>query len=123
MTKVKCTLLEHQTRSNHLIHAVGIPFILIGLLGFLGHFPFFTFQGIGAYADLFRIDAGSVFMVLVLSFCLYLNWRIAVPFAWIATGFYFLGRSLPVSLDGGLFILGWILQIIGHRIFEKHSPP
>ncbi|PYQ19595.1 MAG: hypothetical protein DMF81_21345, partial [Acidobacteria bacterium] len=33
-----------------------------------------------------------------------------------------LGRPLPPGLALVLFVLGWVLQFVGHYVYEKRSP-
>ena len=109
----------HRTPGNKLTHYFGIFFIVTSLLGLLGNIPIplFTFD----YFYL-RLDCGTLLLALALLQYIYLDWKIALPFGLVLTGLYFLGRSLPLNLNLSLFVLGWILQGIGHAIFEKNSP-
>jgi uncharacterized membrane protein YGL010W len=34
----------------------------------------------------------------------------------------FVGRALPWTVSLGLFVFGWILQFVGHYVYEKRSP-
>jgi uncharacterized membrane protein YGL010W len=94
----------HQTEGNKWFHMFGIPMIVIGTFGLLGTI------------------GGAVLWVASLSWYLFLDWKIAVPFGVNALGLYFLGRELPLPLLWSLFILGWIFQFVGHYHYEKKSP-
>jgi len=53
---------------------------------------------------------------------IYLDWKIAFPFAAFAVGTLLLGLQLSSTWLWLGFILGWILQFVGHGVFEKKSP-
>ena len=112
---------SHQTPGNQITHYFGITIIVMSLLGLLGNF---TFQSnlVLFTSSYFRLDPGTCLILLTLPFYLYLDWKIAPPFALILFGLYFLGRAVPTPINCALFVLGWVLQGIGHAVFEKRSP-
>jgi uncharacterized membrane protein YGL010W len=111
--------LYHKTRGNKITHYFGIPFIMVGLLGLLGELPVLD----GLTGSLFlRVDGGTILLFFGILWYFFLDWKISIPFAFVVTGFYFLGRSLPTFVNLILFISGWILQGVGHAVFEKKSP-
>lgn len=111
----------HRTPGNKLTHYFGITFIGVSLLGLLGnlpiHLPSFT-----EYSPYIRLDGGTLLLGLGVLWYLWMDWKIAIPFAFVLTGVYFLGRALPTPVNWTLFIVGWILQGVGHYVFEKKSP-
>jgi uncharacterized membrane protein YGL010W len=42
-------------------------------------------------------------------------------FAFSANSLY-ASRSLPWTVSLGVFVFGWILQFVGHSVYEKRSP-
>ncbi len=100
----------HRTPGNQLMHAIGLPMIVITTLG--------LFSSI----EILRIDLGVALWLLGSLAYLYLDWKIALPFSICALGFYMMGRALPLGWNLGLWTLGWILQFIGHYKYEKKSP-
>ena len=109
----------HRTRGNQITHYFGITMIVISLLGLLGDFP--IADGFTS-SSLIRLDGGTVLWMAALSFYLFLDWRLALPFGVFSYGLYFLGRDLETPVLWGLFVAGWILQFIGHGVYEKKSP-
>ena len=109
----------HQTSGNQICHFLGIPMITLSLLGMLS---MVTFGSEMWQTSLFRPDLGLALLILGLSFYFYIDWKIALPFALVLTGFYFLGRTLPIQVLVALQVLGWIFQYIGHLKFEQRSP-
>lgn len=100
----------HRTRGNQLSHYFGITMIVITLLGLL------------AQITVGPTDAGFILWAFAISYCLFLDWKITIPYAMFVLGLYYIGRQLPLSILWTFFILGWILQGIGHYVYEKKSP-
>ncbi|MCM2323808.1 MAG: DUF962 domain-containing protein [Oligoflexia bacterium] len=109
----------HQTSGNRICHGIGIPMIMIGLLGLLARLT--ITDGFGGSA-LFRLDAGVVLWAVCLCWYVFLDWRMTIPFSMVSLGMYFLGRAIPSGWLWGLFLLGWGAQLIGHAFFEKKAP-
>ena len=105
---------------NELCHFIGIPLIVISLLGLLAAFPFEAGSFFGS--PLFRIDGGSVFWALAILWYLWIDWRAGLSFSLVSLSAYFVGRTLPVPALWAFFVLGWIFQGIGHVVYEKKSP-
>ena len=108
----------HTTKGNKLTHYFGIPFIIVGLLGLLGRVTLGP-QNAHLY---FRLDAGTLLLIGISLWYLYLDWKLASGFSLMLVGLYFLGRCLSIPINIILFIIGWILQGMGHALFEHKSP-
>lgn len=108
----------HSSFGNQVCHFFGIPMIMVSLLGMLSHWvisrPF--------PSDTFQVDGGTLFWLLATGWYLLLDWRIAVPFSLVSLGGYFLGRAIPLSAAASLFLIGWVIQFVGHYRFEGKSP-
>lgn len=100
----------HRHPGNKVTHYLGIPMILITLLGLL------------AGVELGPVDAGLAVWAAASLWYFTLDWKIALPFSLLALGGYFLGKEIPASWAWGLFVAGWILQFVGHYCYEKRSP-
>jgi len=74
------------------------------------------------HSHIIRPDLGWALWVLAISFYLYLDWKISLPFSLIMTGMYLIGRSLPLEVLIGLQIIGWVVQYYGHIKYEKNRP-
>src|SRR4051812_44102552 len=109
----------HRTPGNQACHFVGIPVIVLSLLGLLGHLV--IADGLTG-SEYIRLDAGILLWAVTMAWYLFLNWKLALPFSLVSLGVYFVGRALPVPILWGLFIGGWIVQYIGHYVYEKKSP-
>jgi uncharacterized membrane protein YGL010W len=51
-----------------------------------------------------------------------LDWRLAILMLIASAAFYFAGAALPFWVNAALFVLGWILQFVGHSVYEKRQP-
>jgi uncharacterized membrane protein YGL010W len=111
----------HRTTGNKWTHGIGIPLIVMSLLGLLGSVPLGPNAGLtGSF--FFRLDLGVLLWLVVVGWYIRLDWKIGAPFALVGAGLYFFGRSFPISVLWGLFVFGWVLQFVGHAVFEKESP-
>ena len=106
---------HHQTKGNKWFHRFGIPMIMLTSIGMLARI------GLGSIAGV-RIDAGMLLIALAAIYYFTLEWRLAIPMLIVSIGFYLVGRWLPMSVNVALFILGWILQFIGHAVYEHRQP-
>lgn len=105
----------HRTAGNKAFHRIGIPMIMLTLIGLLVRVRLVRTAEI-------TIDAAVVLIAAATIYYLLLEWRMALLMAVVSVGFYFVGAALPFSVNLGLFILGWILQFIGHSVYEKRQP-
>jgi uncharacterized membrane protein YGL010W len=112
---------SHRTRGNKACHSVGVPLILVTTLGLLSHLG----PGAGSAGPqdtLIRPDLATVLAAAALFYYVRLDWRLGLSFAPALAGCYFLGRALPVPALWALFIGGWIIQYVGHYVYERKSP-
>jgi len=101
----------HRTRGNKAFHRIGIPLIMLTLLGMLAHVPV-----VGP------VDAAMLLIALAEVIYLILDWRLGAIMLVVSAVFYYVGVLLPVWLNVALFIIGWILQFVGHSVYEKRQP-
>jgi len=108
----------HQTKGNEITHYFGIPILMVSILGLLSLLTIGNVQ----FSQWLRLDAGVILWVVAAVWYFTLNWKLALPFSLFAAGTYALGRMCSVEALWGLFVLGWVLQFVGHIIYEKKSP-
>lgn len=95
----------HEHPVNKIFHYVGIPLIVFTLVGLLG-----------------KLGWALPVMALVLGYQLTLNVGLALLFgAFLGVSFLFT-PAIPASLLWAGFVLGWVLQLVGHYVYEKKSP-
>lgn len=111
----------HNTQGNQICHSIGIPLIVISLLGLLGGLPIGPHEGLTG-SLYFRLDGGTLLLTAGILWYLFLDWKLTLSFSLILIGFYFLGRTIPTPGQWFLFVVGWVFQGIGHAVYEKRSP-
>jgi uncharacterized membrane protein YGL010W len=102
---------SHTEPRNRWVHMVGIPMIVIGTLGLLGrvHLPE------GVRLDLILWASASIFYIR--------NARwMSFPFVIVLLLLCVLARFLGPHTLWLLFGIGWIMQTIGHVVFEQARP-
>jgi uncharacterized membrane protein YGL010W len=99
----------HTDRRNRACHAVGIPLIVLGVLGLF------------SLIKLDPIDLAIPVAVLVLIYYATLTVRGALISLAAFAILYVVAVRLPWQADVAAFVLGWIFQLIGHR-YEGNKP-
>lgn len=99
----------HRDRRNRACHAVGIPLIVLGLLG------------LASQVKLGPVDLAIVLAVATLVFYASIDLRGAFVSAVIFAALYFAAIHLNWRLDAGAFVVGWVFQLVGHY-FEGKKP-
>jgi uncharacterized membrane protein YGL010W len=105
----------HQTKGNKWFHRIGIPMIMLTLIAMLTHVKLFDLGTV-------RIDAAMLLVAAASAYYFVVEWRLAIPMILVSIVFYFIGGFMPFSIAVALFVLGWILQFIGHRVYEHKNP-
>jgi uncharacterized membrane protein YGL010W len=101
----------HQTKGNKWFHRMGIPMIMLTLIGMLARVKIID-----------PVDAAMVLIAASTIYYLTLEWRLAIAMLAVSIAMYFIGRALPMSVNVAIFVLGWIFQFIGHSVYEKKQP-
>lgn len=105
----------HRTAGNKACHAFGIPLIVLGSLALLSRVPVFALGG-------FSVTLAEVLIVSFVAFYLTLDRALAGLMFLAYAALAALGRFIPPLPALGLFVFGWILQGVGHWVYEKNSP-
>lgn len=99
----------HADSRNRVCHAVGIPLIVLGILG------------VESLVRVGSIDLAVITAVAVLIYYAVLDARGALLSLVIFGLLYFIAIHLPWQINVSAFILGWGFQLVGHR-FEGTKP-
>ncbi|MEO6913197.1 MAG: Mpo1-like protein [Candidatus Baltobacteraceae bacterium] len=99
----------HKDSRNRLCHAIGIPLIVLGILGLL------------ALVRLGPVDLAVLAAIAVLIYYAAIDPRGALLSALIFLMLYLIGIRLSWEANVAAFILGWGFQLIGHR-YEGNKP-
>ena len=105
----------HQTAGNKTFHRLGIPMIMLTLIGMLTKVKLATVADVTLDLAMVLIAASTIYYLLV-------EWRLALLMLIVSVAFYFIGAALPFWVNVAVFVLGWIFQFIGHSVYEKRQP-
>lgn len=105
----------HQTAGNKFFHRVGIPMIMLSLIGMLTRVPLLDVATV-------KIDLAMILIAAATAYYFVIEWRLAIAMVAVSLAFYFIGATLPLWINAALFILGWIFQFIGHKVYEHKNP-
>jgi len=108
----------HQTKGNKLTHLLGIPLVLFSLVGLLSYVVLWNPNP----EFWLRLDLGVLLFLGGAIFALKTDWKVGIPFTLYAFLNYLVARHLSLSVLAALQIVGWILQFVGHGVYEKKSP-
>ena len=101
----------HRTKGNKWFHRIGIPLIILSGFGLLARLAVAPF-----------VDAAVLLIAVASVVYFILDWRLAILMLIVSAAFYFAGTALPFWVNVALFVLGWILQFVGHVVYEKRQP-
>ena len=105
---------HHRTEGNKHSHMIGIPLIIIGVLGLCAR-PLFQVGGWTVeLAVLLIAVAGAVYIAL--------DARLGVAMVAVDVLLYLVARQLGWKISLALFALGWVFQFIGRGVYEKRRP-
>lgn len=105
----------HQTKGNKVFHRLGIPMIMFSLIGML---TLVTLFDVGTV----RLDAAMVLIALSSAYYFVIEWRLGIAMIAVSIVFYFVSAAIPFWINVALFVLGWIFQFIGHKVYEHKNP-
>lgn len=108
----------HRTKGNKMTHILGIPGVLFSLLGLLAQVVLWA----PAPDAFWTLDLGVILVLAGAVFSLKVDWKLGIPFTLFAVINYFLARQVPMSVLVVIQILSWVLQLLGHYVYEKKSP-
>ena len=106
---------HHRTPGNKFFHRLGIPLIMLTLIGMLTEVHLFELATV-------RWDAAMILIAAAAAYYFLLEWRLAIGMLVVSIVFYVAGAALPLLINAVLFVLGWIFQFIGHLVYEKQQP-
>jgi len=114
----------HRTKGNKAFHRIGIPLIMLSLLGMLArvHGAARWSLDAGGIGGVHALDAATLLIVVATIYYFFVEWRLAIPMFFVSVVFYVIGAKLPMWINVALFIVGWIFQFIGHSVYEHRQP-
>ena len=106
---------HHATAGNKACHGIGIPLIVLSSFALLGKLALFQVGG-------FTVTAAELVLVAATIYYFTLDRALALMMAGASVILIALGRMIGLWPAAALFVFGWILQFIGHYVYEKRSP-
>jgi uncharacterized membrane protein YGL010W len=108
----------HRTKGNKLTHILGIPGVLFSLLGLLAKVVLWA----PSDGSLLTLDLGVILLLVGAAFSLKVDWKLGIPFTLFAVLNYLIARHLSLTALIVIQVLAWVLQLLGHYVYEKKSP-
>ncbi len=105
----------HGAAGNKACHAVGIPLIYFSVIALLAHVSLLRIGG-------FVLTLAVPVFLAVTLYYLRLDVPLGIMMLVLSAAMATVGGFVPIPVAVGLFILGWVLQFVGHYVYEKKSP-
>lgn len=105
----------HATKRNQACHYFAIPLIVLSILAMLAQLRLFPVAG-------YVVSAAEIAVILVTLYYLSLDPILAGMMLLISAAMIAAGRPLGFVAGLALFVFGWIVQFVGHYVYEKKSP-
>ena len=105
----------HRTAGNKACHSLGIPIIVLSSLALLARVPLLSAFG-------FELTLAELVIALFVAYYLTLDRTLAAAMLAAYVALDLLGRFITPLPALALFVVGWILQGVGHWVYEKNSP-
>ena len=105
----------HATPGNQACHYVAVPVIVLTVVALLAQVELATVSGI-------TITLAEVVIVLVTAYYLTLDPPLALLMLAAFALCAWAGRLIAPGVALALFVAAWVLQFIGHYVYEHRSP-
>jgi uncharacterized membrane protein YGL010W len=106
---------SHRHPTNRLTHKVAIPLIVFHIVAMLDWVRLFQ-------AGDFTVTLGMVGVVAALVWYLRMSVKLGLMMAVFLALCFPLARMTPWPVVVGIAIVGWLIQLAGHAVWEKKSP-
>ena len=103
----------HRSKGNKAFHRLGIPLLMVSLLGMLARI---------AIPGVRYVDAATILIAFSTLYYLAVEWRLAIVMLIVSVALYLAGAWLPFWANAVLFIAGVICQYVGHEFYEHRQP-
>jgi uncharacterized membrane protein YGL010W len=105
----------HATPGNKACHYFAVPLIVFSVFIMLSHVPVVSLPG-------FVVTAAELALVVTSLYYLTLDRALGLLMFAISALLVAAGRQVPFLIGLGLFVFGWVIQYVGHYVYEKKSP-
>jgi uncharacterized membrane protein YGL010W len=106
---------SHRHPTNRLTHKVAIPLIVFHIVAMLDWVRLF-------HAGDFTVTLGMVGVVAALIWYVRMSVKLGLMMAVFLALCFPLARMTPWPVVVGIAIVGWLIQLAGHAVWEKKSP-
>ena len=100
----------HRHPANKMTHYIGVPLII------------FTVVGLLSRISLGPMSLAAPVALAVVAYDLRLSVKLTLPFAAFIGVCFLVAPAVPITFLWTGFVGGWILQFVGHFVYEKKSP-
>ena len=114
---------DHQHPVNLKIHKVGVPLVLfhfVAMFDWVHIYP--SFMIVTHTHDGFVFSLGHVIAFLIFGWYLSLSVKLACIVGVFSILCFMIAPYTPFAWVIVITIVAWVLQLIGHAVFEKRSP-
>lgn len=122
----------HKNTINALLHFITIPMIVMTLFTLTGLLKFKKYEYDNWFYDIFQLNVTLIIMFLYFTRYLIYSIPIGLLTLFPIVGFYIGANLINVWIDNNPFlviiicvpihVICWIIQIIGHIIYEHNTP-
>jgi uncharacterized membrane protein YGL010W len=105
----------HATPGNQACHYVAVPVIVLTVIALLAQVPLAEVSG-------FTVTLAEVVIALATVYYVTLDPPLALLMLALSAACLVVGRSMSPWLSLGLFVAAWVLQFVGHYVYEHRSP-
>ena len=112
----------HRDQVNSVMHMIGNPILFVAVV-----LPFCLLP-----VTVFGIHTSAAPLLVIPALILWTAWDVAIGLAIVVSSIPLLFAAGAIAshvsvlwvwiIAGGLFVLGWALQIVGHQLFEGKRP-
>lgn len=105
----------HKTAGNQTCHMIAIPLIVLTSFALCAKVSLFVMGG-------FRFTLAEVLFALTALFYFTLDIPLALALNAFSAFCLYAGRLMPWTWALAVFVVAWVLQFIGHSVYEKKAP-
>lgn len=108
---------DHQHPTNRLTHKIAIPLIVFHIIAMTDWVKLITIPGTA-----FTLSLGHVAYALAIGWYLSQDLKLGVLMALLMGACFPLGWMVPRMAVVAIAVVGWLVQLAGHLVWEKKQP-
>jgi uncharacterized membrane protein YGL010W len=111
---------DHRHPMNRLTHKIAIPFIVFHIIAMLDWIKLGPSVDVAGYT--IALSAGHLFYLATIAWYLTLHVPLALVMSVLVALAFPLAAVTPRPVVVAVAIIGWLVQLAGHSVFEKNRP-